>query len=190
MVLIYLLDSVGPFNVRAAVRMAALRAAGDVPVFSDLTRLECRIKPIRIGATKALADFDAFFLRPDVQFVPITTAVFDRATLIRAAHNFPTRRLPASGRRGGVSLRSLPDQRRAPLGVHRRPRGSAAVSAGPAAGQASDGMASCPNSRLGTRSAKLPFRIPIGGRTRNGSFARQSAQTGVWARGARSAESW
>ncbi len=48
MILIYLLDSVGPFNVRAAARMAALRAAGDVAVFSDLTRLECRIKPIKL----------------------------------------------------------------------------------------------------------------------------------------------
>ena len=88
MILMYLLDAVGPFNVRAVARMAALRAAGDVAAFSDLTRLECRIKPIRIGATKALADFDAFFLRPDVHFVHITTTVFDRATLIRVAHNF------------------------------------------------------------------------------------------------------
>lgn len=88
MILIYLLDSVGPFNVRAAARMAALRAAGDVAVFSDLTRLECRIKPIKLGATTALAGIDAFFIRPDVRHVPITTAVFDRATLIRAAYNF------------------------------------------------------------------------------------------------------
>ncbi len=36
----------------------------------------------------ALAGIDAFFIRPDVRHVPITTAVFDRATLIRAVHNF------------------------------------------------------------------------------------------------------
>ncbi len=88
MILIYLLDMVGPFNVRAAARMAALWAAGDVVAFSDLTRLECRIKPLKIGATKALADFDAFFVRPDVRFVPLTTAVFDRATEIRAVYIF------------------------------------------------------------------------------------------------------
>ncbi len=68
--------------------MAMLRAAGDVAVFTDLTRLECRIKPVKLGATKALADIDAFFVRPDVRLAPITTAVFDRATLIRATHNF------------------------------------------------------------------------------------------------------
>jgi predicted nucleic acid-binding protein len=88
MILIYLLDTVGPFNVRAAARMAAMQRAGDTAAFSDLTRLECRVKPLRLGAAKALADIDAFFTRPDVRFVPITTTVFDRATTIRAAHMF------------------------------------------------------------------------------------------------------
>jgi predicted nucleic acid-binding protein len=87
-ILIYLLDTVGPFNLRAVARMSALLAAGDVAAFSDLTRLECRVKPLRIGAAAKLADFDAFFARPDVRMMPITTAVFDRATTIRAAHNF------------------------------------------------------------------------------------------------------
>jgi predicted nucleic acid-binding protein len=68
--------------------MAALRAAGDGAAFSDLTRLECRVKPLKLGATVTLADFDAFFTRPDVRLVPISTAVFDRATVIRATHNF------------------------------------------------------------------------------------------------------
>jgi predicted nucleic acid-binding protein len=87
-ILIYFLDTVRPFNVRAVARLAAIRAAGEVAAFSDLTRLECRVKPLKLGASTTLADFDAFFTRPDVRLVPITTAVFDRATLIRAAHNF------------------------------------------------------------------------------------------------------
>jgi uncharacterized protein len=87
-ILIYLLDTVGPFNVRAVARMTALHGAGDVVAFSDLTRLECRVKPLRIGAAAKLVEFDAFFVRPDVRLVPITTAVFDQATVIRATHNF------------------------------------------------------------------------------------------------------
>jgi predicted nucleic acid-binding protein len=87
-ILIYFLDTVGPLNVRAVSRMAAMRAAGDVAAFSDRSRLECRVKPLRLGAATTLADFDAFFTRPDVRLLPITPAVFDRATLIRAAHNF------------------------------------------------------------------------------------------------------
>lgn len=87
-VLIYLLDAVGPWNARAATRIASMQTAGDSVAFSDLTRWECRVKPLRLGATKTLADMDAFFGRPDVRFLPITRAVFDRATTIRAAFNF------------------------------------------------------------------------------------------------------
>jgi predicted nucleic acid-binding protein len=86
-ILIYFLDTVGPFNVRALTRMAAMQVAGDIPAFSDLTRLECRVKPLKLGATATLADFDAFFVRPDVRLMPITRSVFDRATSIRAKHN-------------------------------------------------------------------------------------------------------
>jgi predicted nucleic acid-binding protein len=87
-ILIYYYDHTGPFNVRATNRLRALTAAGDRMAVSDLARLECRIRPIRIGDTVKLAAFDAFFARLDVQTVPITTAVFDRATLIRATHHF------------------------------------------------------------------------------------------------------
>jgi predicted nucleic acid-binding protein len=87
-ILIYFLEVGGPFHPRAVARMAAMRAAGDVPAFSDLTRLECRVKPIKLGAVTVLADFDAFFARSDVSFIPITTAVFDRATVIRATRNY------------------------------------------------------------------------------------------------------
>jgi predicted nucleic acid-binding protein len=89
-ILIYLFDHVGPFNVRAASRMAALQAAGDRVAVSDLTRMECRVKPMRLGNAAALALFDGFFLRPDVRVVPLTTAAFDRATVIRATFNFKT----------------------------------------------------------------------------------------------------
>jgi predicted nucleic acid-binding protein len=89
-ILIYLMDHTGPFQARAASRIAALRAAGDQIVASDLVRLECRVRPIRRGDTAVLAAFDGFFGRPDVQILPLTTAIYDRATIIRATHNFNT----------------------------------------------------------------------------------------------------
>jgi predicted nucleic acid-binding protein len=89
-ILIYYLDTTGPFQLRAANRLAALRAAGDRLAVSDLTRLECRVKPIRLGDLPVLARFDAFFLLPDVRLLPLTTAVYDRATNIRARHGFRT----------------------------------------------------------------------------------------------------
>lgn len=84
----YFFDHTGPFNVRATARLSALFAAGDRIAISDLVRLEYRVKPLHTGDTVKLALFDAFCSQPDVQIVPITTAVFDRATLVRAAHNF------------------------------------------------------------------------------------------------------
>ena len=85
---IYYFDHTGLFNVRATNRLTALATAGDHIAVSDLVRLECRVKPVKTGDTAKQAVFDAFFARPDVRLVPITTAVFDRATLIRASHNF------------------------------------------------------------------------------------------------------
>jgi predicted nucleic acid-binding protein len=87
-IVIYFYEHTGPFNARAVKRLTALRAAGDRIAVSDLTRLECRVKPIRLGNAAALAIFDGFFALPDVQLVPISAAVFDRATLIRAHCKF------------------------------------------------------------------------------------------------------
>lgn len=89
-ILIYYLDTVGPFNVRATNRLTTLLAAGDRIAASDLSRLECRVKPIRLGHSAVLTRFDTFFTLPDVQIVPLTTAVYDRATDIRARHSFRT----------------------------------------------------------------------------------------------------
>jgi predicted nucleic acid-binding protein len=88
MILMYFFDHAGSFQTRAAHRLGALAAAGDVIVVSHLVRLECRVKPIMNGDTGRLARYDAFFARPDVRILPITPAVFDRATQIRAAHRF------------------------------------------------------------------------------------------------------
>ena len=44
--------------------------------------------PLRLGNAVRLADYDNLFGQPNVERVSITTAVFDRATLIRATHNF------------------------------------------------------------------------------------------------------
>jgi len=87
-ILIYFFDHTGPLHGRAVGRMSALRTAGELVAVSDLTRLECRMKPIRLGNAAALALFDGFFAQPDVRLVPITTAVFERATVIGATHKF------------------------------------------------------------------------------------------------------
>jgi predicted nucleic acid-binding protein len=89
-ILIYFLDHTGPLQMRAASRLAALQAAADEIAVSDLIRMECRIVPLRAGDATRLAVFDQFFRHPSVRILPLTTAVLDRATAIRAQHGFRT----------------------------------------------------------------------------------------------------
>jgi predicted nucleic acid-binding protein len=89
-VIIYYLDHDGDFQVRTARRLAVLHAVGDEIVVSDLVRMECRVDPIRKGDDLRLARFDGFFVRPDVQVVPLAAAIFDRATQVRATYGYRT----------------------------------------------------------------------------------------------------
>jgi predicted nucleic acid-binding protein len=84
---IYAVEGPPSFQARARSRLAAMGAAGDQPAVSDLTWLECRVKPIRLGDAAALADMEPFLTGSDVVRVPTPTAVYERACRIRALHN-------------------------------------------------------------------------------------------------------
>jgi predicted nucleic acid-binding protein len=85
---IYYFEGAPSFQARATACLGALWGAGDTLVISDLVRLECRMLPIRLANAVRLADYDNLFAQPNVTLVPITSAVFDRATVIKALHNF------------------------------------------------------------------------------------------------------
>ena len=89
-ILIYYLDANDSFHQKADIRLTALRSAGGEIAVSDLSRLECRVKPLQLADAQRLAIFDGFFVLPDVRKVPLTTAVFDRATELRARFSFKT----------------------------------------------------------------------------------------------------
>jgi predicted nucleic acid-binding protein len=89
-ILIYYFEGAPSFKARATGRLGAIWTAGDMLAVSDLVRLECRMLPIRLGDAVRLGDYDNLFTQPNVTLVPMTTAVFDRATVIRAIHNFKT----------------------------------------------------------------------------------------------------
>ena len=55
-----------------------------VRVASDLTRMECRIKPLRQGNMDLLRDFDDFFMEIVSETISLSREVIDRATEIRA----------------------------------------------------------------------------------------------------------
>lgn len=85
---IYAVEATPSFQARARTRLAAMAAAGDQPVISDLTWLECRVRPIRLGDAQSLADMEVFLTGSDVIRVPMPTAVYERACRIRAIHHY------------------------------------------------------------------------------------------------------
>lgn len=85
---VYAVEGAPAFRARARARLAKLRADGDQPAVSDLTWLECRVKPIQLGDAVALADMEAFLSASDVVRVPMPTAVYERACRIRATHRY------------------------------------------------------------------------------------------------------
>ncbi len=56
--LIYLIENVSPY---AAILISRLAAPGVVQVCSDLTRLECRVKPVRDNEPALLAAFNRHY---------------------------------------------------------------------------------------------------------------------------------
>jgi predicted nucleic acid-binding protein len=89
-ILIYWLDQVGPFHLRAHIHLSALQAGGDRMAVNDPAHLECRVGPSKRRDTAMPTTCDTFFARPDAAVQPLTTRVFDRATQLRADLGFKT----------------------------------------------------------------------------------------------------
>ena len=66
-------------------RLLPLRGSGRFLLTSQLSRLECRTKPMREGNGSLLALYDAFFVGAEVEVLPLSNAVVDKATELRAA---------------------------------------------------------------------------------------------------------
>jgi predicted nucleic acid-binding protein len=58
--------------------------------WTHLTRMECRVKPIRDENRISLLQFETFFARPDTECLVLTPSVFDLATELRARHRLKT----------------------------------------------------------------------------------------------------
>jgi predicted nucleic acid-binding protein len=81
---IYLVERVEPYY-------AALQTAihwDDLLVVSHLTRMECRILPMRTGDRQLLAEYDAFFASQIREIALLDARVMDKATEIRALYRF------------------------------------------------------------------------------------------------------
>ena len=89
--IIYLVEGGVAAREAVARRIAdAERAPAGRLLTSQLSRLECRVKPRRLGDDALVATYDAFFTRTRIEVVEISVAVIDRATELRARHGFKT----------------------------------------------------------------------------------------------------
>ncbi len=83
---IYFIEGIGTFPLRAESALQTIWVAGDSTALSELTKLECRVGPLRTGNAKRLSDFEDFFTAQIL--LPLTVAVYERAAHIRATYNF------------------------------------------------------------------------------------------------------
>jgi predicted nucleic acid-binding protein len=82
--IIYLVEQVAPYDEQ----IRALLQDTDILITSELTRLECRVKPIRDSNINILRDYDTFFQTALAEIVSLDSEVIDLAIEIRAHHNF------------------------------------------------------------------------------------------------------
>jgi uncharacterized protein len=86
--IIYSIEGVPEFRTAALAWIEEAEAAGGAVITSRLSRLECRVRPIRDGNTELLARFEGFFAREGLELAEITAEVVETATTLRATHGF------------------------------------------------------------------------------------------------------
>lgn len=89
-VIIRLMEGDASTRAPLEARLRPLRGSGRFLVTSRLTRLECRVKPLRNGDAPLLALYDVFFAGPEVELREVTEAAVEKATEIRARLNLRT----------------------------------------------------------------------------------------------------
>lgn len=89
--IIYLIEGTSAFTSPMRARMVEhLSASTSRLVTSLLSRLECRVQPLREQNTAALAAYDDFFGGERLDVIDIDAAVIERATELRARYGFKT----------------------------------------------------------------------------------------------------
>ncbi|HEX4606705.1 MAG TPA: PIN domain-containing protein [Urbifossiella sp.] len=89
-VLIRLIEGDATTRAPIEARLQPFRGIAGSLVTSRLSRLECRIQPIRVGDAVRLAKFDRFFNTLEVRLLDVSPAVVEKATDLRARLNVKT----------------------------------------------------------------------------------------------------
>lgn len=87
--LIYLLEGEPELSLAVGALMKGAAAEAEFCV-SDLTRLECRVGPLRAEDSELLNLYDQYFASEGVVHLPIGSTAFELATELRARHGTKT----------------------------------------------------------------------------------------------------
>jgi uncharacterized protein len=107
---IYLIEQPANLGSKVTARVSDLLASGERLAVSDLVRMECQVGPLKANDAELLARYATFFSSPDLDVLPGSPAVCDRAARIRALR-VQTSGLLAPGRRRRAWLHALSVQR-------------------------------------------------------------------------------
>jgi len=89
--IIYLVEVVNPFHTTVAARLLPYRTDPESRIVtSRLSRLECRIQPLRNSDTRLLAEYAAFFSLERLIISEVTANIIEQATDLRVRYNFKT----------------------------------------------------------------------------------------------------
>jgi uncharacterized protein len=87
-IVIYLIERTPDFGPRAAKLVQTLISQSQRLVVSDLVRMECRVRPLRLNDAITLSAFDGYFDSEEVDVTAVTATVCNRAAVIRAQYKF------------------------------------------------------------------------------------------------------
>lgn len=89
--IIYAVEGEPTFRVSVLSHLSrALSENGSLALTSALSRLECRVKPLKDANNALLKTYEDFFQHPRVVLADVSHAVIEEATVIRAKYGFRT----------------------------------------------------------------------------------------------------
>ncbi|MBK8393852.1 MAG: type II toxin-antitoxin system VapC family toxin [Leptospiraceae bacterium] len=88
--IIYLLEGTEEFQKKAKENFLKYVAENSIVCCSQLSKLECLVKPTRDKEDETIKLYQSFFSSTGFQFIPISEEVIDTATALRATYNFKT----------------------------------------------------------------------------------------------------
>jgi predicted nucleic acid-binding protein len=86
--IVYSIEGVPEFRLSALSWIERAEVAQGAVITSRLSRLECRVKPLREGNAELLERFEGFFSREGLELVEVSAEVIERATDLRAKQHF------------------------------------------------------------------------------------------------------